>query len=87
MRYTYSDQDDALYVELSKRGVVRTETVSEACLVDLDEHGVAVGIEVIGLRHGFPLESLATKYHLDAEARTALEGIVSALLAKNLSYA
>jgi uncharacterized protein YuzE len=48
MNFTYSTEADALYIELeSAKSVARTVEVSPSCLVDLDEAGRPLGIELI----------------------------------------
>lgn len=48
MNFIYSTEADALYIELeSAKTVARTVEVSSGCLVDLDEAGHPLGIELI----------------------------------------
>ena len=48
MNFIYSTEADALYIELeSAEAVDRTVEVSPSCLVDLDEDGHPLGIELI----------------------------------------
>ena len=48
MNFVYSTEADALYIELeSPRVVARTAQVSPSCLVDLDEAGRPLGIELL----------------------------------------
>jgi uncharacterized protein YuzE len=48
MNFIYSTEADALYIELQSGGAVdRTVEVSPSCLVDLDEAGHPLGIELI----------------------------------------
>jgi uncharacterized protein YuzE len=48
MNFIYSTEADALYIELqSGEAVDRTVEVSPSCLVDLDEAGQPLGIELI----------------------------------------
>ncbi len=48
MNFIYSTEADALYIELESKGsVARTVEVSPSCLVDLDEAGQPLGIELI----------------------------------------
>jgi len=48
MNFVYSTTADALYIELeSPRRVARTVEVSPSCLVDLNESGQPIGIELL----------------------------------------
>ncbi len=51
----------AFYVYLARRPVARTERVNDCVLVDLDERGEAVGIEVLRLDH-LDLDACAAAY-------------------------
>lgn len=68
------DQDaSAAYVRLSAGHVARTIEFSEKLIIDLDEHDVVVGIELLGLATAVPLDDIAEQYHiLRTEALTTL---------------
>lgn len=54
----------ACYVKLSHDPVAYTEEFSDAFLVDLDEYGVAVGIEILDLSAPVPLTDLYRQLHI-----------------------
>jgi uncharacterized protein YuzE len=58
---------DAAYVRLSQNPVEHTVKVSDEVLVDLDEHGVAVGIEVLSEAAELPFGRLVTDFHVHSE--------------------
>lgn len=59
----YSDTADALYIYLQP-GVTPTrgEEIDSATIVDLDESGAVVGIEVLNPAREWPLEVIAERY-------------------------
>lgn len=72
------DQDaNAAYVQFSKRHVVRTVEFRDDVNIDLDEHGMVVGIELLDLDSTVPLDDIAEHHHIHTEAlRTLLESLV-----------
>jgi uncharacterized protein YuzE len=72
------DQDvGAAYVRLSVGHVARTVEFSEDLNIDLDRHGVVVGIELLDLGTAIPLDDIAERYHIRTEAlRTLLASLV-----------
>jgi uncharacterized protein YuzE len=62
----YSDTADALYIYL-KPGVepVRGEEIDSATIVDLDDLGNVVGIEVLSPARDWPLQTVAERYGLE----------------------
>jgi len=50
------------YVRFSDGEVVRTVALTDAINVDLDEYGVAVGIEVLDLDTEMPFQRFITEY-------------------------
>ncbi len=49
----YDPEADALYVRMAPKGVHISETreVEDGVLMDFDERGVVIGIEVLGVRN------------------------------------
>ena len=54
----------ACYIALSDCPVTRTEEFSDDVLVDLNEYGVAVGIEILDLNAQLPLTDLCRQLHI-----------------------
>jgi len=54
----------AAYIQLSDAAVSRTEEYSEDINVDLDDHGIVVGIELLDTAVSVPLDALAARYHI-----------------------
>jgi uncharacterized protein YuzE len=67
--FNYDEKVDALEITLSGGVVARTEQLDEGTLVDLDEHGHVVAIEVIRPARSWPLdEALAMPGIEEADA-------------------
>lgn len=60
---------NAGYIYFSHKTVATTETLTDSVLVDLDEFGIVVGIEVLNLSAEIPLEELERKYHLHSNVQ------------------
>ena len=54
----------AAYIQLSDAAVGRTEEFSEDINVDLDAHGMVVGIELLDTSVPVPLDQLSVRYHI-----------------------
>jgi uncharacterized protein YuzE len=65
VRSTYDDQADALYVHL-REGVpaARSIIVDDDRVVDVDDLGAAIGVEVLGASHGVRLADLVERFEL-----------------------
>ncbi|QPL05047.1 MULTISPECIES: DUF2283 domain-containing protein [Actinomyces] len=70
---------DVCYITLSERPVARTEEYSDSILVDLDEFGVAVGIEVLDLDAEFPLTHLCRELHIHSDDEPYLAKLLPTL--------
>lgn len=66
---SYDSNADALTVVFHDVRPARTIEEADGRLVDLDEGGHVVAVEVVGVSHGFALEDLAEKYGFEAELR------------------
>lgn len=60
MRVRFDEQADALYLRLDDSPVAESEEVRPGVILDLDEHGEIVGIEI--LRVGQRLPNAALKH-------------------------
>lgn len=56
MKFNYYPETDSLYIDLSSRKSVRSEIVSEGVVLDYDEEGQIVGIDI---------DNASTKVDLD----------------------
>lgn len=57
----------AAYISLSDDPVVRTVEFSEQIMVDLDEFGVAVGIELLDEGALLPFSELVSEFHVHSD--------------------
>ena len=69
----------ACYISLSDRPVANTEEFSDDILVDLDESGVAVGIEVLDLGAELPLTDLCRQLHIHKDDEPYLAKLLPTL--------
>jgi uncharacterized protein YuzE len=76
---TYDLSADALYLQVTDAAVARTEGLDSGTLVDLDEAGNVVGLEVIHPDRVWPLGELLRRYNLAAEDRAQLEVLFPSL--------
>jgi uncharacterized protein YuzE len=68
MQLSYDLNVDALYISLSDQPVARTREIDDNTSIDLAEDGTVTGIEVISVRHPWPLASILADYGIqDAE--------------------
>ena len=61
---TVDPMADAAYVTLSDHSVASTCQLNQLLLADLDEHGMAVGVEVLRVDAEIPFDELTDKYHV-----------------------
>ncbi len=60
----YDREADALYLRLRVGLACRTEEIDPGTLLDLDEHGELLGIEVIRPSRAWPLEEVLSRYQV-----------------------
>ena len=66
---------NAAYLRLHEGTVARTEEVSAGVMVDLDDMGVVLGVEVLDLGVFIPYSDLVHKFHVRTEEVRYLETI------------
>lgn len=69
---TYDVDADALYIELDNRAVARTVQIDSGTLVDLDDAGHVLGIEVIHPQRRWPLSAIIERFGITAESAREL---------------
>lgn len=75
---SYDHDADALYIRLLEgRSVARSEHIEAGTLVDLDEHGAVVGIEILQPGRPWPIDELARRYGLEDETRRMLSSLMA----------
>ena len=57
----------AAYIKLSDAPVVRTVDFNGQIMIDLDEFGIAVGIEVLDERVPLPFTELVSDFHVHTD--------------------
>ena len=75
MRFTYDDRADALYALLREDApVARSIVIDDDRVLDVDERGEPVGIEVLGASKGVRLTDLVDRFGL-GEYRESLRNL------------
>lgn len=70
------DQSNSLaYISLSENAVESTVDHDGRVIVDLDEMGVAVGVELLDLDAVIPFNALTARYHVDSSVVNLLRVI------------
>jgi uncharacterized protein YuzE len=65
MRFTYDDEVDALYVSFREDvPVARSDVLEDGRVVDFDDSGRPIGVEILGTSTGVQLEDLAGRFGL-----------------------
>jgi uncharacterized protein YuzE len=75
LRHEYDGEADALYLTFTDSPVSTTEQLDAGTLVDLDQHGRVVGIEVIRPERLWPAALVIERYGLDVADRAMLEAL------------
>lgn len=75
MNFSYDDTDDALYIELSTSLVDQTHQIDAGTMVDVDNFGRVVGIEVLRPARDWPLEAIKERFQLDSDAKKILDSL------------
>ncbi|MGV8059899.1 MAG: DUF2283 domain-containing protein [Smithellaceae bacterium] len=59
MKIEYNDTADAIYVSFKEAFVVKSKEIEEGVVVDLDENGHLIGIEILDVSHRYTLADIA----------------------------
>lgn len=74
----YDREADALYIRLADRERTRTVEVDDATYVDVDDNGLAVGIEFLYPAHGVALQEVARRFSLLEQQSLIIQAIADA---------
>jgi uncharacterized protein YuzE len=58
MRIKIDEESDALYIRLDESPVVESEEVQPGIILDYNDKGQAIGIEILGIKKRVPMEEL-----------------------------
>ncbi|MEV5412180.1 DUF2283 domain-containing protein [Thermopolyspora sp. NPDC052614] len=81
MRLDYDLDANALYIRLTEMPVATTDTIDDETLVDVDETGAPVGIEILGICGvdvGGALRAVLERYEFSAEDELQLRALFPA---------
>jgi uncharacterized protein YuzE len=59
MEINYDKEADAMYIEFRKGKFTKTKKIDDFTIIDLDEKGNILGIELLEVSKRIPLESLS----------------------------
>ncbi len=59
MEITYDKEADAMYIEFRKGKFAKNKKIDELTIIDLDEEGNILGIEILEVSKRIPIESLS----------------------------
>jgi uncharacterized protein YuzE len=65
MKVAYDQQADALYIELEAAAVAHTVEIDRGTLVDLDNQGRLIGVELIRPARPWPLNTILGRFPTD----------------------
>ena len=75
MRFDYDESADALYIAVQDDDtsiVARTLEIDRGTLVDVDERGMILGVEVIRPARAWPVEQVLAQFALPSDADRTL---------------
>ena len=75
MTFDYDQEADALDITLGEGIVARTKEVEPGTLVDVDEHGNVIAIELIRPRRKWPLEEILAEFEIDDDDAAILRSL------------
>lgn len=75
MKFQYDQEADALMISIRDGLVARTEMIDSGTLLDLDEHGALLGIEVIRPARDWPLDEILDQYEVSETDSQALKAL------------
>ncbi|HDN19593.1 MAG TPA: DUF2283 domain-containing protein [Candidatus Acetothermia bacterium] len=58
MRIKLDPESDALYIRFAERPIVESEEVSRGIILDFDDEGCVVGLEILGVSEKFSPDDL-----------------------------
>jgi uncharacterized protein YuzE len=75
MKFQYDQEADALMITIKDGLVARTEMVDSGTLLDLDQQGTLLGIEVIRPARDWPLDEILSRYEMSEADSQALRAL------------
>jgi uncharacterized protein YuzE len=58
MRIEFDQEADALYVQIHEAYVAHIKEIEEGVIIDFDENGKVIGMEILDITKRFPLKDL-----------------------------
>jgi uncharacterized protein YuzE len=66
---SYSEDSDAVYIQLSDQSIKHTRVIDDLRFIDYDAEWRVVGVEFLGASAGLDLRDLPERERLETEAR------------------
>ena len=77
MKFSYDYTADALYIKITDSLVDQTHQIDSGTMVDVDNFGRVVGIEVLQPARAWPLEDIKSQYNLTTNEKAILDSLWS----------
>jgi uncharacterized protein YuzE len=75
MRFEFDADANALEITLAEGFSARTVEIDTGTLVDVDEHGTPLSIEVLQPTRAWPLDEILDRFEIDAGAAAVLRAL------------
>ena len=75
MNFSYDYSADALYIELTGSIVAQTHQIDAGTMVDVDNFGKVVGIEVLQPARDWPLEEIKARFEFSKNEKAILDSL------------
>ena len=75
MNFSYDDTADALYIQVAGSLVAQTHQIDPGTMVDVDQFGRVVGIEVLQPARDWPLEEIKSRFEFGQHEKDILDSL------------
>ena len=75
MNFSYDDTADALYIQVAGSVVSQTRQVDPGTMVDVDNSGRVVGIEVLHPARDWPLKEITSRFEFGQHEKAILDSL------------
>ena len=75
MNFSYDDTADALYIQVAGSAVSQTHQIDPGTMVDVDNSGRVVGIEVLQPARDWPLKEITSRFEFSQHEKAILDSL------------
>ena len=75
MNFSYDDTADALYIQVAGSLVAHTHQIDPGTMVDVDNFGRVVGIEVLQPARDWPLKEIKSRFEFGQHEKDILDSL------------